>query len=173
MTFDQRAEAGLMRRREIEATTGCWLWTGCKLPTGHGQLTIKGKVYQAHRVSAYLWLGLDINNRFMGSRRDRSQVNHKCQNASCFNPAHLYVGTQRENVMDIPREKRGGRFQTHCEKGHPMTPDNYTRRTGCLTCFKAYQAKWRAENRAKINARQNAARAAKKALTATGQLVEL
>src|SRR5919106_4630554 len=107
MDFRKRAELALITYRTVDETTGCWLWTGCRTPIGHGQVRIKGANYVVTRLSAMLYLGLDITNRFRGSRKDCSQVNHKCANPSCFNPAHLYIGTQRQNLQDIPQGRRG------------------------------------------------------------------
>lgn len=38
---------------------------------------------------------------------DGMSVLHTCDNPICFNPAHLYVGTQRENIDDRTSRERG------------------------------------------------------------------
>jgi len=69
---------------------GCWIWQGYKLShSGHGQLGYRGKLYLAHRFSYETFKG-----------KIKEQINHKCGNASCVNPKHLYDGTQAENVKD-------------------------------------------------------------------------
>jgi hypothetical protein len=66
---------------------------------------------------------------------------HRCHNPVCVNPAHIYPGTQKENVGDAieagahPAVRRAQ--QTHCLRGHEFTPAN-TRLSGgrryCRTC---------------------------------------
>jgi hypothetical protein len=136
MSFADRVDLVLARKR-VDDDTGCWLWEGSRLPTGHGSARIAGKAYLVHRLSAMVHLGLDITNRFVGSRKDASQVNHKCANTNCFNPEHLYVGTQLQNIHDIPADKRGKRLATHCANGHPFSGANYKKDVGCLTCYAA------------------------------------
>lgn len=139
MTLLERAKLTLTAHREIDTTTGCWLWTGAKLPTGHGQTRIHGKCYLVHRLSAMIYLSLDITNRLVGSRKDKSQGNHKCGNTSCFNPDHLYIGTQADNLSDIPVTNRGGskmgkRLPCLCHRGHLVTVETYRKNVGCLIC---------------------------------------
>ena len=111
---------------------------------GHGQVTIGYERYLVHRLSAMLHLGLVLEKRPVGSRKDRSQVNHKCANPHCFRPDHLYIGSQHENINDIPAEKRGlGALPLmwHCRRGHPHDPATYQKGVGCRICRRE---SWRA-----------------------------
>lgn len=70
---------------------GCWLWIGNKTPSGYGYIQIEGKAFKAHRLS-YL--------AFKGDFDQKLFVCHKCDYPSCVNPAHLFLGTSRDNTYD-------------------------------------------------------------------------
>lgn len=75
----------------------CWDWPGSLNPkTGYGQLSHwqdgKRKLLTAHRVSF---------SAFVGPVPDGAQVLHQCDNPACFNPAHLFSGSQRDNMHDM------------------------------------------------------------------------
>lgn len=75
----------------------CWEWTARTLPRGYGHISIENYPEYAHRVVMEME-GHDIEGK---------QVNHTCDNPSCVNPNHLYVGTQSENVQDsYDRDRR-------------------------------------------------------------------
>ena len=80
-----------------EPLTGCWLWTGMLHRQGYGFIAALRKADQkvvmstAHRISYRLYCGpITMPN-----------INHTCHTPGCVNPAHLYAGTQKDNVRDI------------------------------------------------------------------------
>lgn len=86
-------------------TSKCWLWTGGRTYQGYGRVSWRGKKTAAHRVALALIDGLwDSHLR----------VCHSCDNPPCCNPAHLWRGTDADNVHDMHRK---GRFTPQPKKG--------------------------------------------------------
>ena len=82
---------------------GCWVWPKSRNPkTGYGHFSTwkdgKRVILTAHRVSYAVT---------HGAVPDGASVLHRCDNRPCFNPAHLFVGTQKENMHDMWRKGRG------------------------------------------------------------------
>lgn len=73
-------------------TPGCWVWTAAKTKQGYGQFGYKGIMTGAHRVSYELYKGPITEGLF---------VLHRCDNPSCVNPDHLYLGTNSDNTRDL------------------------------------------------------------------------
>lgn len=92
---------------KVKKGPGCWEWVGSFHKDGYGHLSVNQKYWLAHRLSysinkAKIPVGLCVL--------------HKCDNPPCCNPAHLFLGTQRDNVHDMERKKRG-RHPNHDEHG--------------------------------------------------------
>ena len=90
--------------QRIEKTGGCWLWLGNKR-YGYGLIRMgaAGKGGMAHRISWQLHNGVIPRG---------SYVLHRCNNPTCVNPDHLYLGTQLDNIQQAKREGRMRRGET-------------------------------------------------------------
>lgn len=92
---------GRLEGKRYISSTGCWEWLGTKNPKGYGMISVDGYMHSVHRIMASLCLNFDINDR-------TQHVLHTCDNPSCFNPEHLKIGTNNDNVQDrFDRHKWG------------------------------------------------------------------
>lgn len=80
----------------------CWDWKSTAVAAGYGRIKIAQKLYSAHRVAFFL-VNPDVD---ITGKKD--VVMHSCDNRRCCNPAHLRLGTLRDNFMDMVQKGRGG-----------------------------------------------------------------
>lgn len=83
----------------------CWEWPGYLSKSGYGTFSVgkrgAARMLLTHRVAYTITIGI--------APRGDERVLHRCDNRPCCNPAHLFVGTQHENVRDM-REKGRARY---------------------------------------------------------------
>lgn len=108
----------------------CWVWTGARrgsdMKNPYGAFRDEGRQNTAHRW-AY--------TSEIGPVPDGMEIDHRCRNRLCVNPAHLEVVTMQENN----RRRR----KSKCKKGHPLSGDNLrvyrygsTEHRMCNTCLR-------------------------------------
>lgn len=122
----------LMLRKVINEA-GCWVWTGYVTNHGYGQVGIGDKLYLVHRLAAKIWKDFNIDSPLL--------VCHKCDNRKCFNPEHLFIGTDKDNLQDAGSKGKMGTYnksKTRCPRGHEYSsvytkPDGKTQRI-CGKC---------------------------------------
>lgn len=76
---------------------GCWIWNGYRDKKGYGRFSGEGKrTTLAHRFSFSIANGMQPS----------MNVLHRCDNTSCVNPAHLFLGTHADNMIDKVQKNR-------------------------------------------------------------------
>src|SRR4051812_34492197 len=76
-------------RYEVDSESGCWIWKGAKLASGHGVVKICGHARSAHRT---------FYSYFNGRIPNGYQVHHVCHRPDCVNPGHLLAVTPGEHA---------------------------------------------------------------------------
>lgn len=84
---------------------GCWEWSGGLNNKGYAQVCYLGESYMAHRFSYLIHFG-EIGE---------FEVCHTCDNRSCTNPDHLFLGTRKDNMLDCAKKGRIGRSKINPE----------------------------------------------------------
>lgn len=96
---------------------GCIEWQGYKNKDGYGRRRAFGVKVLVHRLVYEL-----INHKTIN---DDLCICHSCDNPSCINPAHLFLGTHKDNIQDCIKKGR--------HKGHLNSPfkkgNQYARKT--------------------------------------------
>ncbi len=83
---------------KVDKSGICWEWTAAKSPVGYG-LYGSGAFGErlAHRESWRIC---------HGNLPDGMHVLHRCDNPSCVNPNHLFLGKHADNMLDMKKKSR-------------------------------------------------------------------
>ena len=92
---------------------GCLLWPHSRNPkSGYGQMTLwdgnKRRLATTHRMSFSI---------AFGNIPTGLEVCHRCDVPACFNPKHLFPGTQQDNMRDCVAKGRAGDYPARIRKG--------------------------------------------------------
>lgn len=109
----------------------CWEWIGDKNEKGYGRFNNK----KAHRLMYEMTYSLFPSNL---------HVLHKCDNPSCVNPEHLFLGTHSDNMRDkVSKGRDHNKTKTHCRHGHIFAGENLHMKSDgsrrCMTCEREWQ----------------------------------
>lgn len=128
----------LMERVHVPVNKNeCWEWKLQRNARGYGVMWYGGKRHYAHRISY---------EAFNGAFNKELKICHRCDNPSCVNPAHLFSGSQADNMRDCYQKGRMVHAQgalnknkTHCPSGHEYSGTNLRVTHGrrqCRECAK-------------------------------------
>jgi len=81
---------------KFHVTPGCWTWMAFRRK-GYGRFRLGTGCENANRVSYAL---------YVGQIPDGMLVCHRCDNPSCVNPDHLFLGTNQDNISDMDSKGR-------------------------------------------------------------------
>jgi len=95
---------------------GCRIWYGSSVPRGYGVISVNGTQSYTHRAA---WL--DAN----GPIPDGMFVLHKCDTPACIHVAHLFLGTAKDNSLDMVKKGRGNYKNRARGKEHFMSSGGY------------------------------------------------
>lgn len=145
--LDARGKAAalgrLLSKCEV-AESGCWVWMGSRNTLGYANTVLKNQRWMAHRLAWVLAKGRIPTGKF---------ICHKCDNPSCINPEHLFVGDHTENQRDMVAKGRHTKQVAVCLRGHPFDTENTKLYTDChgsthRRCIECERGRWARERAA-------------------------
>lgn len=91
-----------------KSDSGCWQWRELVRGLKYGRFRVGNTIWRAHRFSYQLAFGPIPNGLF---------VCHRCDNARCVRPDHLFLGTHTDNMRDAQAKGRKYQPGQHSKRG--------------------------------------------------------
>lgn len=82
----------------VQKTDDHWVWPSAVPRCTYGQMLVNGKTWYTHRLAWTLTYG---------PIPEGMHVLHRCDYPPCCNPAHLFLGSQSDNMEDMRDKGRG------------------------------------------------------------------
>lgn len=113
LTIAQRLQQGISRDGPLceHLGTRCWVWRKAKTAAGYGQMRIGKRPIYTHRLAFELSLSRPL--------LAQEFVCHHCDNPSCCNPDHLFLGDVRSNAADMVSKERSATGDRNGSRTHP------------------------------------------------------
>ena len=97
----------------------CWPWRGAHFESGCGKIGVGGRRGREVPATQISWS--IANGR---PWPEGKKACHTCDNPPCVNPAHIWPGTQAENLADMRAKGRGSRPPVGVRRGQgKLNPD--------------------------------------------------
>lgn len=120
-----------VKRKCLVIPTGCWVYQGGLNQLGYAEASFNGKKWMVHRFMYW---------HLKGPFDKSLDCCHTCDNPSCVNPDHIWLGTPTDNSRDCVQKRRHhNTVKTHCPRGHAysehgMAHQSNPRWRKCRTC---------------------------------------
>lgn len=121
-----------VKARCVISESGCWVWQGGLSNNGYAQSAYRTRGCRVHRKMYEIANGVTLERW--------EYACHHCDIRNCVNPAHVWIGTPKDNQQDMSRKGRAGlQSSPTCKRGHLLSGDNVYRapstgRRGCKLC---------------------------------------
>lgn len=92
---------------DVRGPDECWLWRGWRNQNGHGQFSLDGQ----RRMPAHVVAWVLTHGRPLPASKPCGL--HRCDNPPCCNPAHVFPGTNRDNIADRHSKRRDAKGDYH------------------------------------------------------------
>lgn len=133
-TFPQRFFSKILK------TDGCWEWQGNRNNMGYGMCRPRGADQPKWPCHVLMWIYTH------GTIPAGMHVLHRCDNAACVRPDHLWLGTHADNMKDKHAKNRAypqswlSNIRAAADRRRKLTPEQ------------GAEAKWLHENGAPLRA---------------------
>lgn len=97
-------ESRIRESSALDENSGCWNWILRLDRGGYGRMKIQMGARGLYRFEGAHRYSYTI---FKGDIPAGMEVCHRCDNPSCVNPEHLWLGTHQQNMKDMHEKGRG------------------------------------------------------------------